>query len=73
MPIDTTSPLFAILADWVKVLLTLPDPPPDQLVRLNDVAIVTAISILSERLSPDAGMELRKLLPSIQDRLAVAD
>ena len=27
MPIDETSPIWAVLADWVKIILTLPDPP----------------------------------------------
>lgn len=72
MPIDTSSPLWAVLADWVKVILTLPDPPPDQLVQLNDIAILTAVSALTERLSPEVGNELRKTLPSIQARLKAA-
>jgi hypothetical protein len=72
MPIDTNSPLWAVLADWVKVILTLPDPPPDQLVQLNDIAILTAVSALTERLSPAVGNELRKALPSIQARLKAA-
>jgi len=72
MPIDINSPLWAILADWVKILLTLPDPPPEQLVQLNDVAILTAVSALSERLSPEVGNELRRALPAIQARLKTA-
>ena len=66
------SQLWAVLADWVKVILTLPDPPPEQLVQLNDVAILTAVSALTARLSPDVGSELRKALPSIQARLKTA-
>ena len=46
MPIEVGSPLWAVLADWVKIILTLPDPPPEQLAGLNDVAILTAISVL---------------------------
>jgi hypothetical protein len=69
MPIDINSPLWAILADWIKIILTLPDPPPDALVQLNDVAILTAISALTERLSPEVGSDLRKALPAIQARL----
>jgi hypothetical protein len=72
MPIDINSPLWAVLADWVKVILTLPDPPPDQLVQLNDVAILTAVSALTERLSPEVGSELRKALPSVKARLKAA-
>ena len=59
MSIDQSSPLWAVLADWVKILLTLPDPPPEQLVQLSDVAVLTAISALTERLSPEVGTELR--------------
>ena len=66
------SQLWAVLADWVKIILTLPDPPPEQLVQLNDVAILTAVSALTARLSPDVGNELRKALPSIQARLKTA-
>jgi len=72
MPIDQNSPLWAVLADWIKILLTLPDPPPEQLVQLNDVAIVTAIGALTERLSHEAGTELRKVLPQVKARLKVA-
>jgi hypothetical protein len=72
MPIDTSSPLWAVLADWVRILLTLPDPPPDQLAQLNDAAILTAVSVLTERLSSEIGNELRKALPSIQARLKTA-
>jgi hypothetical protein len=72
MPIDQTSPLWAVLADWVKIVLTLPDPPPDPLVQLNDVAILTAISVLTGQLSQTAGTELRAVLPQIQARLKAA-
>lgn len=72
MAIDQNSPFFAVLADWVKILLTLPDPPPDSLVRLTDVAILTAVSVLTERLSAEAGTELRKALPQIQARIRAA-
>jgi hypothetical protein len=65
------SPCY-VLADWVKVTLTLPDPPPDPLVQLNDVAILSAISVLTERLSPEAGTELRKAPPQIQARIKAA-
>ena len=72
MPIDQNSPLWAVLADWVKVILTLPDPPPEQLAQLNDVAILTALSALSARLSPEAGAELRKAAPAIAARIKAA-
>ena len=62
MPIDEHSPLWAVLADWVKILLTLPDPPPEQLVQLNDVAIITAISALTERLSAQAVLRQMSLI-----------
>jgi hypothetical protein len=65
MPIDVSSPLWAILADWIKVLLTLPDPPPDPLVQMNDAAVLAAISALTTRLSPEIGSELRKALPVV--------
>jgi len=69
MPIDINSALWSVLADWVKIILTLPDPPPDPLVPVTDVAILTVISALTERLSPQAGTELRKVLPQIKARL----
>jgi hypothetical protein len=72
MPIDINSPLWSVLADWIRILLTLPDPPPpvpDALAQLNDVAILTAISVLTEQLSPGVGSELQKALPAIQARL----
>jgi hypothetical protein len=72
MPIDQSSPLWAVLADWVKVILTLPDPPPDPLVALNDVAILTTISVLTGQLSQAAGTELRAVLPQVQARLKAA-
>jgi hypothetical protein len=72
MPIDTSSPLWAVLADWVKVKLTLPDPPPEQLAHLNDVAILTAVSALTQQLSPEAGADLRKALPGVSARLKAA-
>lgn len=68
MPIEVGSPLWAVLADWVKIILTLPDPPPEGLAELNDVAILTAISALSARLSPQLGVELRKTLPALRAR-----
>jgi hypothetical protein len=72
MPIDVDSPLWAVLADWIKIIFTLPDPPPDPLVQLNDVAILTAISALTARLSPEVGNELRQALPAIQARLTAS-
>ena len=72
MSIDQSSPLWAVLADWVKILLTLPDPPPEQLVQLSDVAVLTAISALTERLSPEVGTELRNTLTPIKARFKSA-
>ena len=69
MAIDQSSPFWAVLADWVKILLTLPDPPPEPLTAVTDVAILTAISVLTQRLSVEAGTELRNALPQIQARL----
>jgi len=72
MPIELNSPLWNVLADWIKIILTLPDPPPEGLAQLNDVAIITAISALTARLSPEIGNELRKALPAIRTRAAGA-
>ena len=72
MPIDVNSPLWAVLADGIKIILTLPDPPPDQLTQLNDIANLTAVSALTEKLSPEVGNELRKAVPAIQARLKAA-
>ena len=69
MPIDQSSPLWSVLADWVKILLTLPDPPPESLNQVTDVAILTTVSVLTQRLSAEAGTELRNVLPQIQARL----
>jgi hypothetical protein len=57
-------------ADWIKIILTLPDPPRDQLAQLNDIAILTAVSALTEK--PEVGNELRKAVPAIQARLKAA-
>jgi hypothetical protein len=72
MPIDQNSPLWSVLADWIKVILTLPDPVPDPLAQLNDVAILSAVSLLTQRLSPEAGAELRQVLPSLVARMKAA-
>lgn len=72
MPIDQNSPLYSVLADWVKILLTLPDPPPNDLRQVNDLVILTAISSLSQKLSPEVGADLRKAVPSITARLKTA-
>ncbi len=66
---DTGSPMWSVLANWVGTLLTLPDPPPDPLVQRNDLAILTVVSGLTERLSPEVSKELRKALPAIRARL----
>ena len=72
MPIELNSPLWAILADWVKILLTLPDPPPDALRQVNDAVIVTAISGLSQRLTPELGAELSKAVPALAAKMKTA-
>jgi hypothetical protein len=69
MPIDQNSPLWAVLSDAVKIILTLPDPPPESLVQFTDAAILTAVSVLTERLSPGVGTELRKALPQVRARV----
>jgi len=46
------SPYWTMLADWVRIILTLPDPPPEQLGIANDVVIMTTIAALTLRLSP---------------------
>jgi hypothetical protein len=72
MSIDVNSPLFNVLADWIKILLTLPDPPPEVLRQLNDVAVLTAVSLLSERLSGEVGTELRKAVPQLAAQVKAA-
>ena len=72
MPIDQHSPLWAVLAEWVKVLLTLPDPPPEALRQANEVVVLTAISALSQRLSPELGTELRQAVPALAARMKMA-
>ena len=72
MPIDQHSPLWAVLADWVKILLTLPDPPPEALRQVNEAVILAAISGLSQRLSPELGNELRKAVPALAARMKTA-
>jgi len=69
---EISTVLWSLLADWIKILLTLPDPPPEELQPVNDVMIVTAISALTARLSPEVGAELRKALPAAQARLKAA-
>lgn len=72
MPIDEHSPLWAVLAEWVKVLLTLPDPPPDALRQANEVVILTAISALSQRLSPELRNEFGRAVPALAARMKTA-
>lgn len=72
MAIDQSSPLWSVLADWIRIILTLPDPPPESLAQLNDVAILSAISALAGRLSPEVGTDLRKALPQMQAHVKTA-
>lgn len=72
MSIELNSPLWAVLADWVKILLTLPDPPPIELRQVNEAVVLTAISVLSQRLSPELGAELHKAAPALAARLKTA-
>jgi hypothetical protein len=55
-----------------RSILMLPDPPPEALRQVNDLVILTAISGLSQRLSPELGNELSKAVPSITARLKTA-
>jgi hypothetical protein len=59
MPIDETSPYWSLLSEQIRVLLTLPDPPPDELRQVYEVAALTAISALSQHISQDAGNQVR--------------
>ena len=72
MPIDESSPYWSILADWLRVLLTLPDPPPEALTQFNDVAIFTAINALSGRLSPQVGKQVSISLAQVRSQLKIA-
>lgn len=72
MSIELNSPLWAVLADWVKILLTLPDPPPIELRPVNEAVVLTAISALSQRLSPELGSELRKAVPALAAKMKTA-
>ncbi len=73
MAIEMNSPLWSVLADWIKILLTLPDPPPEQLGFISDVVAITAINGLAERLSPQFRNEVREaLLPVTRKAMAAA-
>jgi hypothetical protein len=67
-PIGEITPLWAVL-ESLEIILSLPDPPPEPLGPLTDVAILTAVVVLTERLSSEASTELRSVLPKIQARL----
>ncbi|WP_158245491.1 hypothetical protein, partial [Pseudomonas sp. MPR-AND1A] len=56
------SPYWALLADWVKIRLTLPDPPPDPLRFASEVVTLTAISSLAQHLPQETGQQLRTAL-----------
>jgi hypothetical protein len=62
MAIELNSPLWDLLADWVKILLTLPDPAPEPLVAVSDLVALTAINALAQRLSPQLSGEMRQAL-----------
>jgi hypothetical protein len=73
MAIEVGSPLWSVLADWIKILLTLPDPPPEQLGFVSDVIALTAINGLADHLSPQFRKEVREaLLPVTRKAMAVA-
>jgi hypothetical protein len=59
MPINETSPYWSLLSEQIKVLLTLPDPPPDELRQVYEVAALTAISALSQHISQESGNQVR--------------
>lgn len=70
---DDSATFWRVLADWVNVILTLPDPPPLELSYANDVVIVSAIAALTARLSPEVGDSVRAvLLPVINDVMPAA-
>jgi|HubBroStandDraft_5_1064220.scaffolds.fasta_scaffold1587617_1 hypothetical protein len=64
--------LLALLSDTIRIIFTLPDPPPEPFKQLNDVAILTVITALTERLSPEIAADLRKTLPAAKERLRAA-
>lgn len=72
MQIEPNSPLWAHLAEHIRILFTLPDPPPEALRQYNEVAIMTAISALSQRLSTELGSELRKAVPALAAKMKTA-
>jgi len=59
MPIDQSSPYWNVLSEHIRLLLTLPDPPPPDLRAVTEVVALTAISALSQRLSPEIGNQVR--------------
>jgi hypothetical protein len=68
------SPYWAVVAEWVRIILTLPDPPPEQVGYANDVVITTAIAALTARLSPQVGSAMRKsLAPVVRNVLPPAE
>ena len=62
---ENISQWWGALAEWVRVILTLPDPPPDSLSYANDAVIVTAISVLASRLSPEVSGQVREALAPV--------
>jgi hypothetical protein len=69
MAIELDSPLWAVLSDWMQILLTLRDPPPEQLGSIADAAALTAINGLAERLSPQYRDDVRAALAPITQRV----
>jgi hypothetical protein len=73
MAIELDSPLWAVLLDWMQILLTLASPPPEQLGFISDAAALTAINGLADRLSPRLRDDVRAALaPITQKVMAVA-
>jgi hypothetical protein len=56
----------AIVSDWLTVLRSLPDPPPDLLLsEVQDAAIVVAISALAESSSTELQREVKAALAPV--------
>lgn len=56
---------WGVIAEWVNLVLTLPDPPPAPLTYANDAVMVTAISVLASSLSAEVGDQVREALAPV--------
>ena len=70
MSIDQSSPYWAVLSEQVKLLFTLPDPPPSELRPLYEVAALTAISALSRHISQETGNQVRAAVNTAIEKAA---